>query len=109
MGALALRPPIVPGPGLLISRSPSLTPAGASWFVGSDCTQGGLPDVAISPDVVSFIHLRLGRRDLLQRGAIDNVVWKASSVGCQRPLNETYQLPLRWIKTCHNPAQQTPW
>ena len=83
MGTLALRPPYRPRPGLLISRRPSPTLAEASCFVGSNCTQGGLPDVAISPDVVSFIHRRLGRRDLLQRSAVDNVARKASSADCQ--------------------------
>jgi hypothetical protein len=86
----ALAPvPHRPRPGLLISRRPSPTLAEASCFVGSDCAQEGLPDVAISPDVVSFIHRRFERRDLLQRCPVDNVARKAASVGCQWPQNET--------------------
>ena len=99
-------PSTLSGGGFLIFRSPSLTPAGASWFVGSDCTQGGSPDVAVSPDVVSFVHRRVGCRDLLQRSAVDNVARKASSVGCQWPQSETYQSPLGRMRACHNPAQQ---
>ena len=42
--------------------------------------QGGLPDVAISPYVVSFVHRHFGYCDLLGRSVINDVAGEASSV-----------------------------
>src|ERR1043166_8271940 len=40
--------------------------------------EGGRPDVAISPDVVSFVHHRFGYCDLRRGGGIHNVAREAA-------------------------------
>jgi hypothetical protein len=60
-----------------MADSPGRPPAGAVSLALAD---GGSPDVAISPDVVSFIHRHFWCCDLLRRSGVRNVARKASSV-----------------------------